>query len=150
LFFRERRNVLIDDVRKILRGCHASRHECGTSVARNGFPACDEIGHHLRHEQRQSIGPFVQRAHKRLVGRECWRPLRDVLGHFLLRGRIERDLLAEPVNTRLVAQRVQGVVEGDDARRKLASHMRRQFLGKTAPSRCDSSARASHGQVRFP
>jgi hypothetical protein len=67
-----------------------------------------------RHEQRHSVGPFVQRAHERFIDGDRRSALSDVVGDLALRERIEDDLVAQIMDAELAPQPVERMVERHD------------------------------------
>ena len=103
---------MLDDREKVLRNRRGCEQLGGPDTAPSG-PRGD-VAHHGRDEQRHAFGALVQSPHCALVGRDRRQPLGEIRRDLLLRERIEHDLLAETVQTKLVPQGVERMIASDD------------------------------------
>ena len=111
-------DVTLDDSGERLRRRHRTHaFQGGRSAAGCRLVVANEIVHHAGDEERHPVGQGIQRAHELFVCRQRRHVLRQVSGHFLLRERVEHDVLAQPMKAQLVAHGAQGLIGGDDLRK---------------------------------
>ena len=104
--------VVLDDREKVLRNRRRGEQLGGPDTALSG-PRGD-VANHGRDEQRHAFSALVQSPHGALVLRDGRQPLGEIRRDLLLRERIEHDLLAETVQTKLVAQSVERMIASND------------------------------------
>ncbi len=104
--------VVLDDREKVLRNRRGCEQLGGPDTALSG--ARGDVARHGRDEQRHALRALVQSPHRTLVFRDGRQPLGEIRRDLRLGERIEHDLLAETVQTKLVAQSVERMIASND------------------------------------